>query len=452
MSRNFILNGPFSEDEIKILHEKSVGIMGNTGVRLEDEKSLQIFADNGCKVEDNKVYIEKEMVEEALAQSPSSFVFKARNSHNNVEIGGGKPVMGPGLGIPFIIEDDDQRYSTFKDYIKLTKLIQSSEYFDLVGGDMVSPTDLDTASRHKDMFRAAARYSDKCLIGMGSGSRKSQECLQMAEILLQTDDLENNPCLLILIGASSPLVYNADALETLRTYTNSCQPVAIYSQILSGMTGPAAIPGTLILQNAEILTGVVLTQLINAGSPVIYGTFSSVTDMNSGDINVGSPGCMQLLGGSVQMAKYYNLPSLVAGSLTNYTDIGFEAGFESMLNMFTASALGADIILFAAGLLKNYLGVSYKKFAYDLQILESLHEMQVDIKVDENTTAAEVISEIGVGGDYLTHSHTISQLNKINILTHSREERTAADIVNKMLKDYQKPDLDSEIEEKLQQA
>ncbi|MFW5991928.1 MAG: trimethylamine methyltransferase family protein, partial [Halanaerobiaceae bacterium] len=198
MSGNFKLKGPFSEDEIKILHEKTVEIMANTGVRIDDEKSLQIFSDNGCKIEGNKVYIEKEMVDEVLKQSPSSFVFKARNSQNNVKVGGGKPVLGPGLGIPFIIEDGEQRYSTFKDYKKLTKLIQSSDYFDVVGGDMVSPTDLDTASRHKDMFRAAAKYSDKCLIGVDSGRRKSQECLQMAKILLQTDELENNPCLLIL--------------------------------------------------------------------------------------------------------------------------------------------------------------------------------------------------------------------------------------------------------------
>ena len=449
LNNNYSLAYPLSEDELDQIHAETMKILAEEGIKLGHEKALEICKKNNLKTEGNKVFLSSDKIEEALEKIPGSFTLKARNPRNNVEIGTNASVLGPALGPPFIMRDGEQEYASYEDYVKLLKLVQSSPYLDLIGGGMVPPTDLPEETRHRDMFYAAVKYGDKSLIAVGSGAKKSKECLEMAKIVLGKEKLNENYYLFNSIGVSSPLTYDAEPLETLITWARSGQPLGIYSQILAGMTGPITPAGTLTLQNAEILAGAVLTQLINPGIPVVYSSFSSATDMNTGKIKVGGAHYSEIIGATVQLANYYDLPSRVGGGLTDAEQLGAQAGYESMLNMFTAVGYGADMIFFTLGSIKNYLGVSYEKVAADMEILQAIDNFQDPIEVNEKTLARDVIAEVGAGGNYMTHPQTLKQLEnrkkvRDTVKLESRKER-----IREILTNYQQPDLKSEVEEKL---
>ncbi len=449
LNNTYSLAHPLSEAELDQIHAETIKILAEEGIKLGHEQALKICKENDLKIEGNKVFLSSDIIEEALEKIPASFTLKGRNPDNNIEIGTNGSVLGPAVGPPFIMKDGEQEYATYEDYIKLLKLVQSNSYLDLIGGGMVPPTNLQEETRHRDMFYAAVKYGDKSLIGVGSGAKKSKECLEMGAIVFGEENLNQNCYLFNSVGISSPLTYDAEPLETLITWARSGQPLGIYSQIMAGMTGPITTAGTLTLQNAEILAGAVLTQLINPGTPVVYSSFSSATDMNSGDIKVGGADYSKIIGATVQLANYYDLPSRVGGGLTDAQQPGIQAGYESMLNMFTAVGYGADMIFFTLGSVKNYLGISYEKVAADIEILRAIDNFQASIQVNEATLARDVISEVGAGGNYMTHPQTLNQLETKKQAVDQTEVEGKQKRIEEILTNYQQPDLNSEVEEKL---
>ena len=436
-----------TQQELNLIHKNTVKILEEDGIKINNEKALQIFEDNNIKIKGKKVYISQTQLEELISEIPKHFTLQARNQDNNINIGNSTPIFGPPLGPPFIYENGNNRYGKYEDYLNLVKIFQQNKYIDIVGGDMIAPTDVEKNKRHKKMFYTSAVYSDKPLIGNGSGYQETKACLEMGEKIFGEENLKNNHYILKLVGASSPLEYNKKALHTLMNFAEHSQPLAIYSQSMAGMTSPLTLAGLLTLQNAEILLGAVLVQLINTSTPVIYGSTSSVTDMKSGNITVGNGYYSKIIKATSQIADYYNIPSMLAGGITDSKSLGYQAGYETMLNMQTAVNNNVDLIIFAAGSIDNYLGVSYKKLLDDFIMLESLNNSNSNIQIDENTIAKDIISEIGSGDNYLTHPHTLdnleSNLGKQNDIENYEEK------INQLIEDYKKPSMDRKTDKRL---
>ncbi|HMA60635.1 MAG TPA: trimethylamine methyltransferase family protein, partial [Halanaerobiales bacterium] len=215
IKNNFSLENKLSKKDLELIHNNTVKLLENEGVIVDNKKALKIFEKNGIKTEGKKVYISGQKLEEIVAKIPGNFELKARNPNNNIEVGNDTSILGPTLGPPFVYEDGEKRYGTYDDYIKTIKLCQANPYIDLVGGDIIAPTDLDENNRHKKMFYAAIKYSDKALLGTGSGEQEIKDTLNMGKILFGEDELKNNNYIMKLIGASSPLEYNETALNTL---------------------------------------------------------------------------------------------------------------------------------------------------------------------------------------------------------------------------------------------
>ena len=441
IKNNFSLENKLSKKDLELIHNNTVKLLENKGVIVDNKKALKIFEKNGIKTEGKKVYISGQKLEEIVAKIPGNFELKARNPNNNIEVGNDTSILGPTLGPPFVYEDGEKRYGTYDDYIKTIKLCQANPYIDLIGGDIIAPTDLDEYNRHKKMFYAAIKYSDKALLGTGSGEQEIKDTLNMGKILFGEYELKKNYYIMKLIGASSPLEYNETALNTLVNLAEHSQPIAIYSQILAGMTGPMTLAGLLTQQNAEILLGAVMVQLISPETPVIYATTSSVTDMKSGNITVGNGQYAKVINAVSQIADHYDIPSMIAGGMTDSEKTDNQAGFETMLNMYTSLGSGVDVIIYSLGGISDYLGISYNKTKKDHAILESLNYFQSDIEVNEKTVAREVIEEVGAGNNFMTHSHTMERL----------EQRLGKknDVDLDILKNYIKPELDEKIDSKL---
>ena len=178
---------------------------------------------------------------------------------------------------------------------------------------------------------------------------------------------------------------------------------------MAGSTGPITLAGVLAQQNAEVLAGIALAQLVNPGVPVVYGSTSTNIDMKTGSLAIGSPELSLMTIASAQMARHYGLPSRAGGALTDAKTIDAQAGYESMLGLLTAINSGADFVLHSAGILNSYLTFSYEKFVLDDEMCGMLRRYQRGIQIAPETLALDVITRVAHGGNFLLQEHTVER-------------------------------------------
>jgi len=230
--------------------------------------------------------------------------------------------------------------------------------------------------------------------------------MDMASILFD-EDIGGRPVTLGLINSLSPMSYSREMVDALMEYARCRQPVIIALLVMAGSTGPITLAGVLAQQNAEILAGVTLAQLISSGTPVIYGSTSTNILMKTGALSIGSPELALIVTATAQMARYYGLPSRSGGALTDAHSPDAQAGSESMLSLLTAVNSGVDLVIHAAGILSSYLAFSYEKFVLDDEMCGMVRWFRRGIKVTPETLAYEVIVDVGPGGNFLMEPHTV---------------------------------------------
>jgi len=192
-------------------------------------------------------------------------------------------------------------------------------------------------------------------------------------------------------------------------YAHHRQPVIVAALSMAGSTGPITLAGVLVHQNAELLAGITLTQLINPGTPVVYGSTSTNLDMKTGGLVIGGPELSMLIGAHADLCRYYGLPSRSGGALTDSHTPDAQAGYESMFSLMTTLSSGIDIVLQAGGILSSYLSFSYEKFVLDDEICGLVRHWLKGIPVNEETLAFPVIAQAGPGGNYMMEMHTLDR-------------------------------------------
>jgi trimethylamine--corrinoid protein Co-methyltransferase len=195
-------------------------------------------------------------------------------------------------------------------------------------------------------------------------------------------------------------------LGAMMVYARAGQPQIINTLASAGATAPTTMAGMLTVQNAEILAGIVLTQLIREGAPVVYGSGSSCADMRSGMLSVGAPEMAVSNALAAQMARFYRIPSRGAGTLTDAKLVDVQAGYESMMNLVAARNAGVHFILHAAGSLETINSISYEKFLIDDELIGMVRHIHRDVAVDDDGLALDTIREAGPCGQFLDKTHT----------------------------------------------
>src|ERR671927_274801 len=252
--------------------------------------SLEEFRKAGQKVEGNNVKLDPDFVLEQVAKAPREFDVRARNPANAVHIGGAHMVFASVYGPPFVRQGDVRRDATMEDYENFVKLSQSFPQLDSPGGTIVEPNDRPLDSRHLDMVYALQTLSDKPYMGSVTSGPNAADTIRMGEILFGSREaIEQAPASISLINVNSPLRYDDRMLGALMEYVRANQAVLVTPFLLMGAMSPVSIPATLVQQMAEALSGIALTQLVNPGCPVVFGSFLSNTDMKTGSPSFGTP-------------------------------------------------------------------------------------------------------------------------------------------------------------------
>ncbi len=238
------------------------------------------------------------------------------------------------------------------------------------------------------------------------------------------------------------------------------------SLIMAGGSGPVTLAGVLALQNAEILAGITLAQLVRAGAPVIYGSTSSAMDMKTGALSIGAPELSKNIHMVAQMARFYNLPSRAGGGLTDALAMDAQAGVESALALSTAARIGINFILHSCGILGSYIAMSFEKFLVDEEACGLIRSMQKPLEITDESIDIDVIKQVGIGGQYLTHPKTFklcrTEFHMPALMARQNPDAwskagkksidmIAEDRVAQRLATYEKPEIDPAIEKELTQ-
>lgn len=447
------------------IHDQSMKILGELGIDFYDEEVRAILAEHGVKVAGDTAYFSEEVLMRYVGLAPREFTQLARNPANNVIIGGNRAVFAPVYGPPFVIDlDRGRREAKLADFQNFVKLTYSTPYLHHSGGTVVEPTDEPVPTRHLDMVFAHIKYSDKAFMGSVTAGENAEDSVTMAEMVFGRERMQEHPALLSLINVSSPRRYDERMLAAIKVYAKARQALLITPFLMAGAMSPVSLAGTLALQNAEALAGIALCQMITPGLPVVYGSFMTNIDLQSGSPVFGSPESQLALVAGRQMADFYGLPFRSGGTFSSSKITDAQAGYESIQVMLPTVLSQVNFVLHAAGWLENGLTAGYEKFVIDCELLGMYHVWAKGIDLSDEAFAFDALQEVAPGGHFLGTQHTMRHFRtafyRAELFDYNSAEQWELDGSldtaqranrkwKKVLADYQPPALDPTVEAEL---
>ncbi|MGE5618344.1 MAG: trimethylamine methyltransferase family protein [Sphingomonadaceae bacterium] len=454
-----------SEDQVEVIHLASLRLLEEVGVEMLDDRALDLVEGKGALVDwpARRARLPRELVMEAVARAPERFTLHGRDPNRSVEVGGDGMVLVP-VGGPSMVSsmDEGRRPGSYADQVRFIQLTHQSPLLDLTYR-CVEALDLPATTRHLDFLYAAIRYSDKPLGVMGLDGAGAEDALAVAALLVGGEvALRGRPAVLGGVNVDSPLRFSRETLEAIVAFAGAGQPLKITPFILTGVMSPVTSAGSLAQQNAEVLAGVALAELVNPGTPVLYGSFGSSGDMRSGSPLFGNPEGVQMEVAAGQLARRYRLPHRGMGLVTSSPTCDAQAAIEKMSCLWGLTLSNTHMLLHAAGWLEGGVTASYEQFALDLEMLASMERFIEGIRVDGESLALDTVAQVGPGGSFLMSDHTLANYRdalRISPLVESRPydgwqaegaptvlERANA-LWKEWLRQYQPPPIDPALEE-----
>ena len=439
-------------------------IVSDLGIEFLHDEALEYLRGAGQEVEGQLVRFDPDWILEQVSKAPSEFEVQARNPDRNVHIGGRHMVFSAVYGCPFVREGLERRDATYTDFQNLVKLAQSFPQLDSPGGTICEPNDRPLDSRHLDMVYALLTLSDKPFMGSVTSGPNARDTIAMAEMVFGRESLAERPAVISLINVNSPLRYDDRMLAALIEYAKANQALIITPFLLMGAMSPVSVPATLAQQVGEALAGIALVQTIRPGCPVIFGSFLSNTDMQSGSPSFGTPESAIGLFCTGQIARHYELPFRSGGALTSSQVVDAQSGYEAMMSLWPTFLAGTNFVMHAAGWLESALVSCYEKFVTDVEGLRMLYEVFKPLEINEETLAYSAHQEVGQGGHFLGAAHTLERFRDCfyRPLLSSTENfdrwqrnggrdatERAGEIWRKTLEEYEQPPIEQDLQAEL---
>jgi trimethylamine--corrinoid protein Co-methyltransferase len=401
-----------SDKEVIQIHEASIAILENTGVMIHSKKALDLLNSKGANVDYDKklVKISGKMVESCLKTIPKTIDLYDRNGNKYLTLGDGVPKCASGHNAIFIIdaETNERRNSTVRDVENFAIISDKLEDIDIVGVP-VMPQDVTPQATLLYAVKALYENTSKPLFFSTESSAINSSIIEMMKVIAGKNKIFECPSAISQLSSTSPLLWEPGAVDALIDVATEGVPLNILPEPMTGVSAPYTVAGLLTMHNTEVLSGIVISQLVRPGTPVIYGSSWTTFDMKYTAAIIGSPETSMLRVAGCQMARYYNMPSHTTAPNSDSNAHDEQNSWEKTISNMCAICGGNDLVM-NSGMFATGLTISLEQLVLDDEINGIIRRLHRGMEVNEDTIGIQVINDVGPKGSFLTEDHTLKYL------------------------------------------
>ena len=401
---------PLTEESIRKIHQTAMQVIEEIGFEVNSRTALELFKKAGASVDDKGrlVRLPQKKAMELIEMAPSEVRLCGQNEKQDILLGGKRVYTGTGGTALYVYEQStgEKRLATLDDLKRIARLVDKLDNIHLFLLPTY-PNELPVDQVDVNRFFAGLDNTTKHIMGGIYTFDGLEQVIRMAEIIAGSPErLRQRPIISVIACSISPLKMDGEYGDFIITVAKNGIPVVCPAEPLCGATSPVTLAGNLVVQIVDSLMGVMLTQIVNPGTPVIFGSVASSTDLRDLKYLAGSVEMGLLSAAAAQMAQFYRLPFYATGGMTDSKALDAQSGYESAITSLLCALAGANFIHDAAGLMEFALTVCYEKYIIDDEILGMVMRAVEGVRVNDNTLAFNLIKQVGPGGNFITAKHT----------------------------------------------
>lgn len=407
---------PLTDQGVRKIHESALTLLSEIGVEVHSKPAFETFQKKGavCDASKKLVKMSRSMVEDAIAKAPKKVVLCGREEKHDLYCEGKNVYLGTGGTVLNVIdlETDQKRQTLLKDVRDIARLCDALENVHFVVLP-VYPNDLPPHEVDINRFHSSTMNCSKHLMGGIYTLKGTLDVIKMAETIAGSSrSLRERPFVSFITCVVSPLKIDDLYGDILYHIAQMGMPVAIPAEPLTGATSPVTIAGLLTGLHAETLSGLVLTQLVNPGTPVLYACTATSTDLRTMGYVSGSVEMGLINAGAAAMAQYLNLPNYTTAGMSDSKIVDTQNGYEKAITNVLVALSGSNFIHDAAGLVEFASTASYKQYVIDNEIIGMVMRAVRGIEVSDETIAIGAYRRAGPGGNFLSDPHTVQWMRR----------------------------------------
>lgn len=405
---------PLTDEQVRQIHEASLKILLRTGVQVDEPQALKILSEAGAQVDGRSVRFPGWLVEQAVERAPKRIVLAGQDEQNDLLLEGSRVYIGTGGAALQVLDlgSGQIRPALLRDIADMARVVDAlpNIHFYLIP---VYPTDVPVEIVDINMHYTALANTGKHVQSGVYTVQGIRAVVEMCErIMGGAEALRERPIVSFITSwMMSPLKFVSGVTGLLIEVCRQRMPVVLSAAPTTGMTAPVTLAGMLAQLNAEQLAGLVLTQSVSPGCPVLLGPVPATSDLRSGKYLGGSVEDGLCNAAITQLAHFYGLPVYNSAGLTDAKIPDIQAGMEKAQSVIQVALAGANFIHHAAGLLEDMSTIAYEQFVIDNELLGMAMRAVQGIRVDEDTLAVDVIDRVGPGGHFLLDEHTLRHMH-----------------------------------------
>jgi trimethylamine--corrinoid protein Co-methyltransferase len=401
----------------KDIHQATLQVLEKTGIFVEDQTAQELFGSCGARVDEKSsiVKLPAAMVEEAIESAPARVKLDGRIPEHDVVLdnytnaylnfGGGINIVDPHTGAV--------RQSTKKDLAASARLCDALNEVN-VYSRAVYPLDKPQKVLHLHTAEACFNNTTKPFFNGPETKWEVEKIIEMATAAVGgAENLKTRKPIVFGYAVTSPLKMTRKLSEMLTTAARAGFVTYTPSMAMAGGTAPVNLAGVMVQTNAEILSGIVLAQLVRKGAPLFYCSYSTALDLRLGTSPLGSPETA-LIGATVsELCRYYQIPCLVPGIMSDSKQPGSQAAFEKTLTGVAAAMAGASLQVGIGGL-ETGLTFDFGQAVLDDEIVRMIKHLKHGFEVNAETLSVDLIDEVGHFGEFLSHDSTLAKMRTLS--------------------------------------
>ena len=397
-----------TKENLEDIHSNTLQLLQDTGVSVLNDETKEILDSAGCTISGDIVKIPESLVEDSLRTTPSTFNLFSREGKQSITIGQENVLINPGSSAVYFKDRESReiRKGTSRDLVELVHIVEQLEYIN-AQSTALYPSDIPEEIAGQYRLYVILKYSSKPIV-TGAFSKEDFHIMRkMLEVVAGgSDELAKKPQAMFDCCPVSPLIWSDTTCQNLIDCAKAGIPAQIVPAPLMGATSPITIAGTILQSNVEILSGIVISQQVNPGSPLVYGGAIGALDMRYGTPRFNSVESVMAACMSNEIGKFYGLPTHAYLGTSESKTEDSQSGYESGLGIIMGILSGINVIS-GPGMLAQLNCQSLQKLVIDNEYCGSALKLKQESEILALDDIRELISSVGSGGEFLKNRHTL---------------------------------------------